>query len=46
MELEDRGAKDAGRGSGDLVSSTEMIIYELLRSSGTKKFKEMLKRLK
>jgi Isochorismatase family len=34
------------RQAGAVVSSTEMIIYELLRSSGTQPFKEMLKYLK
>jgi nicotinamidase-related amidase len=34
------------RHAGAVVSSTEMIIYELLRSSGTQPFKEMLKYLK
>lgn len=32
--------------AGALISSTEMIIYELLRASGTPAFKEMLKHLK
>jgi nicotinamidase-related amidase len=32
--------------SGAVISSTEMIIYELLRTSGTAAFKEMLKHLK
>lgn len=34
------------RDAGAVISSTEMIIYELLRSSGTEAFKEMLKWLK
>jgi nicotinamidase-related amidase len=34
------------RAAGAVISSTEMIIYELLRSSGTEAFKEMLKWLK
>src|SRR2546421_8806994 len=34
------------RAAGAVISSTEMIIYELLRSSGTDAFKEMLKHLK
>ena len=34
------------RAAGALISSTEMIIYELLRASGTGEFKEMLKHLK
>ncbi len=32
--------------AGAIISSTEMIIYELLRGSGTPEFKEMLKYLK
>ncbi len=32
--------------AGAVISSTEMIIYELLRNSGTAAFKEMLKHLK
>ena len=34
------------RAAGAVISSTEMIIYELLRGSGTEVFKEMLKWLK
>jgi len=34
------------RAAGAVISSTEMIIYELLRGSGTGAFKEMLKWLK
>lgn len=34
------------RAAGAVISSTEMIIYELLRSSGTPAFKEMLPHLK
>ncbi len=34
------------RSAGGVVSSTEMIIYELLRGSGTPAFKEMLQHLK
>jgi len=34
------------RDAGAVISSTEMIIYELLRGSGTDAFKEMLKYLK
>jgi nicotinamidase-related amidase len=34
------------RQAGAVISSTEMVIYELLRSSGTQAFKEMLKYLK
>ena len=34
------------RSAGAVISSTEMIIYELLRSSGAPAFKEMLPHLK
>ena len=34
------------RSAGAVISSTEMMIYELLRSSGAPEFKEMLKHLK
>ena len=34
------------RAAGAVISSTEMIIYELLRGSGTEGFKEMLNWLK
>ena len=34
------------RAAGAVISSTEMMIYELLRGSGTDAFKEMLKQLK
>jgi nicotinamidase-related amidase len=34
------------RSAGGVISSTEMIIYELLRSSDTSAFKEMLQHLK
>ena len=34
------------RAAGAIISSTEMMIYELLRSSGSGAFKEMLKYLK
>jgi nicotinamidase-related amidase len=34
------------RDAGAVISSTEMIIYELLRESGTEAFKEMLKWLR
>jgi nicotinamidase-related amidase len=34
------------RDAGCVISSTEMIMYELLRQSGTAAFKEMLKHLK
>jgi nicotinamidase-related amidase len=34
------------RDAGAVISSTEMAIYELLRGSGTKEFKEMLSYLK
>jgi nicotinamidase-related amidase len=34
------------RTAGAVISSTEMVIYETLRSSGTSAFKDMLKHLK
>jgi hypothetical protein len=34
------------RSAGAVISSTEMVIYELLRASGTAAFKEMLQHLK
>jgi len=34
------------RAAGAVISSTEMVIYELLRGSGTEAFKEMLQWLK
>ena len=34
------------RAAGAVISSTEMMIYELLRSSGAPAFKEMLQHLK
>lgn len=37
---------DRMRSAGGVISSTEMMIYELLRGSGTEAFKEMLKHLK
>lgn len=37
---------DRMRAAGAVISSTEMMIYELLRESGTAAFKEMLKHLK
>ena len=37
---------DRMRAAGAVISSTEMMIYELLRESGTEAFKEMLKHLK
>jgi nicotinamidase-related amidase len=37
---------DRMRAAGAVISSTEMITYELLRSSGTEEFKNMLKYLK
>lgn len=37
---------DRMRAAGAVISSTEMIIYELLRSSGTEEFKKMLQDLK
>jgi hypothetical protein len=32
--------------AGAVISSTEMAVYELLRSSGSAEFKEMLPHLK
>ena len=37
---------DRMRAAGAVISTTEMMIYELLRSSGTQQFKEMLPYLK
>jgi nicotinamidase-related amidase len=37
---------DRMRTAGAVTSSTEMMIYEALRSSGTSEFKDMLKHLK
>jgi nicotinamidase-related amidase len=37
---------DRMRAAGAVISTTEMMIYELLRSSGTQEFKEMLPYLK
>ena len=37
---------DRMRAAGAVISSTEMIIYELLRSSGTEEFKKMLAHLR
>ena len=37
---------DRMRDAGCVISSTEMMMYELLRQSGTAAFKEMLKHLK
>jgi len=37
---------DRMRAAGAVISSTEMMIYELLRSSGTEEFKKMLVYLK
>jgi len=34
------------RAAGAVISSTEMMIYELMRSSGTEAFKQMLRYLK
>jgi hypothetical protein len=34
------------RDAGAVISSTEMMLYELLRSSGTPSFKELLPYLK
>lgn len=37
---------DRMRAAGAVISSTEMMIYETLKSSGTSEFKDMLKHLK
>jgi nicotinamidase-related amidase len=37
---------DRMRAAGAVISSSEMMIYETLRSSGTSEFKDMLKHLK
>ena len=37
---------DRMRSAGAVISSTEMMIYELLRCSGTQQFKELLHHLK
>ena len=37
---------DRMRAAGAVISTTEMMIYELLRSSGTQQFKDMLPYLK
>jgi len=37
---------DRMRAAGAVISTTEMMIYELLRSSGTAQFKHMLPYLK
>jgi nicotinamidase-related amidase len=37
---------DRMRAAGAVISSTEMMIYELLRSSGTEEFKKMLRYLR
>jgi nicotinamidase-related amidase len=37
---------DRMRGAGAIISTTEMMIYELLRSSGNEEFKAMLPFLK
>ena len=37
---------DRMRAAGAVISSTEMIIYEVLGSSGSPEFKDMLKHLK
>src|SRR6478672_5096209 len=37
---------DRMRAAGAIISSTEMMIYELLRGSGTEAFKEMLRYLR
>jgi nicotinamidase-related amidase len=45
-ELNWRIGLDRMRAAGAILSSTEMIIYELLRASGTPAFKELLPYLK
>src|SRR5271168_161282 len=45
-ELNWRIGLERMRAAGAVISSTEMIIYELLRSSGTPAFKELLPYLK
>ena len=45
-ELNWRIGLDRMRAAGAIVSSTEMMIYELLRSSGAPAFREMLPHLK
>jgi len=45
-ELNWRIGLDRMRAAGAIVSSTEMMIYELLRSSGAPAFREMLRDLK
>jgi len=37
---------DRMRAAGAVISSTEMMIYELVRSSGSPAFKELLPHLK
>jgi nicotinamidase-related amidase len=34
------------RGAGALITSTESVIYQILKKAGTKEFKEMLKKVK
>jgi hypothetical protein len=34
------------RDAGAIISSTEMMVYELMRSSGTPEFKELLPHIK
>jgi nicotinamidase-related amidase len=45
-ELNWRVGLERMRSAGAVISSTEMVIYEALRSSGTSAFKDMLKHLK
>jgi Isochorismatase family len=45
-ELNWRIGLDRMRAAGAILSSTEMMIYELLRSSGAPAFQEMLPHLK
>ena len=45
-ELNSRVGLDRMRAAGAVISSTEMMTYELLRSSGSPAFKELLPYLK
>jgi nicotinamidase-related amidase len=45
-EMNWRVGLDRMRAAGAVISSTEMMIYEALRSSGTSEFKDMLNHLK
>ena len=41
-----RSAWNSMKSAGAVISSTEMMMYELLRCSGTAAFKELLQHLK